>query len=113
MAPASAPGRATHAPEAASEIGRPPISPSRYIPAPVRRQVWERDGGRCTFVDGDGHRCGERPWLELDHIVPFARGGPSTADNLRIACRMHNQHAARRAFGAGFIAMRVHEARGG
>ena len=46
---------------------------SRYIPAPVRRAVWLRDGGCCSYVDPhSGRRCESRFLLELDHIVPFA-----------------------------------------
>lgn len=80
-------------------------------PGPVRRQVWDRDGARCTWTDERGRRCTETARLELDHIVPHARGGPDTADNLRVVCRAHNQHAARRAFGARMIAGRVEERR--
>jgi len=76
---------------------------SRYIPAPIRRAVWERDGGRCTFVSQDGHRCEERRLLEFDHIQPFALGGETTRENTRLRCRAHNQHEAERAFGAAFI----------
>ena len=68
----------------------------RQIPAHVRREVYQRDGGRCTFVGEHGHRCGSRAFLELDHVVPIARGGKSTADNLRLRCFRHNQLAARR-----------------
>ncbi|ACG72602.1 HNH nuclease [Anaeromyxobacter sp. K] len=70
-----------------------------HIPAHVRREVWERDGGRCTFVLPSGEACGSRRRLELDHVVPRARGGASTADNLRIRCRGHNLEEARRIFG--------------
>src|SRR6185503_5852690 len=30
---------------------------SRHVPREVARIVWERDGGQCTFVDGEGRRC--------------------------------------------------------
>jgi hypothetical protein len=40
---------------------------SRYIPAPVRRAVFERDGGQCSVVDEGGRRCTERRHLEF-HI---------------------------------------------
>ncbi|HET7497471.1 MAG TPA: hypothetical protein VFM00_04160 [Candidatus Eisenbacteria bacterium] len=76
---------------------------SRYIPARVRRAVWERDQGRCTFVTHAGHRCSARRLLEFDHIEPVARGGRSTVDGLRLRCRAHNQYAAERAFGAEFM----------
>ncbi|MFY3745859.1 HNH endonuclease [Anaeromyxobacter sp. Red801] len=74
-----------------------------HIPAHVRREVWERDGGRCTFVLASGERCGSTHQLELDHVVPVARGGASTADNLRIRCRGHNLAEARRVFGDALI----------
>ncbi|WP_242352221.1 HNH endonuclease [Anaeromyxobacter sp. SG64] len=57
------------------------------IPAIVRRAVWSRDGGRCAWVGPDGCRCNSRWKLELDHIQPAALAGPSTIDNLRLACR--------------------------
>ncbi len=63
----------------------------RYIPAEVRRSVFARDGGRCTFVDRQGRRCGSDWQLELDHIHPFSHGGSHHPDNLRILCRNHNQ----------------------
>ncbi|GAO05585.1 HNH endonuclease [Anaeromyxobacter sp. PSR-1] len=77
---------------------RRPSRPDR-IPAHVRREVWRRDGGRCTFVLPSGETCGSTHQLELDHIVPRARGGASTAENLRIRCKGHNLEEARRAFG--------------
>ena len=75
----------------------------RYIPASIRREVWERDQGRCTFVATTGHRCEAQATLEYDHIVPVARGGTSTAGNLRLLCRAHNQHVAEQIFGEGFM----------
>jgi 5-methylcytosine-specific restriction endonuclease McrA len=75
----------------------------RYIPAHVKRAVWERDGGRCTFVGDNGHRCGARRFLEFDHVVPVARGGEATVDGLRLRCRAHNQYEAERTFGASFM----------
>ncbi len=74
------------------------------------RAVAARDGERCTFIGDHGHRCESRAHLEYDHIVPVARGGPSTADNLRLRCRAHNQLEAERAFGAGFM-QRMREAK--
>ena len=71
----------------------------RHVPDAVRRAVWKRDGDRCAFTSADGHRCEERSQLELDHIVPVARGGRSTVANLRLLCRAHNQYLAEREFG--------------
>ena len=73
--------------------GRQPIS------AAVRREVWKRDEGRCTWRGPDGQRCGNTWRVELDHIRPAALGGPSTVENLRILCRSHNAVAAEQVFG--------------
>lgn len=72
---------------------------SRYIPAPVRRQVWIRDEGRCAFVGRMG-RCEETGFLEYHHVVAFALGGPTSADNLELRCRSHNQYEGALIFGA-------------
>ena len=81
----------------------------RYIPADVRRQVRNRDGGCCTYVSSTGQRCESRR-VEFDHIEPVARGGRSTVSNLRLLCRTHNHHAAERAYGAGFMETKRDEA---
>src|SRR5437660_3572068 len=47
----------------------------RHVPAHVKRVVWKRDAGRCTYVDDRGRRCAERKFLEYDHVEPVARGG--------------------------------------
>lgn len=66
----------------------------RHIPAEVRRTVWERDGGQCTFVSTTGVRCGSRRLVEFDHVDPVARGGEATVDGIRLRCRTHNQYEA-------------------
>jgi len=84
-------------------------SPSRRtgqreaIPAAVRRAVWERDGGRCSWPLDSGGCCGSMHRLELDHIVPWARFGGRTEDNLRLTCRSHNALAARQVFGTRWM----------
>jgi len=80
-----------------------PAHGTRHIPARVRRAVHERDGDRCTFVSSSGRRCEERRFLELDHVLPAARGGQATVANLRLRCRAHNQYEAERTYGAGFM----------
>lgn len=82
----------------------------RRIPAHVRRAVWTRDGGRCTFVARSGHRCGGRVLLEFDHVVPVARGGLATEENLRLRCRPHNQDAAKSVLGSKFMGRKRREA---
>jgi hypothetical protein len=70
-----------------------------HVPAAVKRAVWSRDDGKCQWPLDSGGICGSTLRLEIDHVVPRARGGPSTIDNCRLACRTHNQLAARQVYG--------------
>jgi hypothetical protein len=83
----------------------------RHVPNAIRQTVCERDGDRCTFTGPDGRRCGSEWHLELDHIVPLAKGGATTANNLRTLCRRHNQLEAKREFGTQHIVARTEQAR--
>ena len=67
-----------------------PLAPARYIPAAVRRAVYERDKGQCSYIDPNGRRC------EFDHRKPFGRGGDRSVNNLRLLCRAHNGYFAER-----------------
>jgi hypothetical protein len=80
-------------------------SPStpRTIPAHVKREIWSRDGGQCTFTNASGKRCTCRRGLEFDHIRPVAVGGDATAKNLRLLCHAHNQLEADRKLGKRFM----------
>jgi 5-methylcytosine-specific restriction endonuclease McrA len=62
---------------------------SRHIPKAIERAVRERDR-TCTF-EANGRRCGSTYFLQVDHIRPFSRGGPSTMENLRLLCGAHNR----------------------
>jgi HNH endonuclease len=78
---------------------RTPILPSRDVPRDVQRAASQRDGGQCGFVFKDGRRCAERTFLEFHHIVPYARGGLATVENISLRCRRHNQYEAQLVFG--------------
>jgi 5-methylcytosine-specific restriction endonuclease McrA len=73
--------------------------PRQAIPAAVKRAVWTRDGGRCSWPLDGGGVCGSTHRLEFDHIVPWARWGGETVDDLRVTCHTHNALAASAAFG--------------
>jgi RuvA, C-terminal domain len=77
----------------------------------TRRAVFERDGERCTFTDTEGHRCPATTWLELDHVVPRARGGTSEVGNLRVRCRAHNALHAEQTFGKEHVERKIRERR--
>jgi hypothetical protein len=73
---------------------------SRLVSVLVRRTVWERDKGRCSFRGTDGHVCGSRYQLEFDHWKAFSLGGEHTVANVRILCSAHNRYEAERVLGA-------------
>jgi len=70
-----------------------------YVPAAVRREVWQRDGGRCQWRLASGGICGSRLRVELDHVNLRCRGAKPVASELRVLCRFHNDLAAREALG--------------
>jgi 5-methylcytosine-specific restriction endonuclease McrA len=78
--------------------------PSRHIPAAIRREVWRRDGGRCTFRSRAGRKCGSVEFLEFHHRVPWACCREHTASNIGLRCRAHNQYEAELAFGSAPMA---------
>ena len=96
--PATTARSATSAPKAecARQRHAAPSQPQvrgRTIPAAVKRQVWERDGGCCSYVDrGSGRRCGSRHVVQMDHVRPFALGGSADPGNLRLLCAAHHRH---------------------
>ena len=70
-----------------------PCASGRAISAGVRQQVWQRDGGRCSYVDPQtGRRCNSTHLIEIDHIVPHAMGGGAGPGNLRLLCGAHHRH---------------------
>ena len=48
------------------------------------RLVFKRDEHCCSS-------CGSTEYLEIDHIIPLARGGSNELDNLQILCRSCNR----------------------
>ena len=83
------------------------VAGSRHVPADVKRAVWRRDLGRCAFTGTNGHRCGERAFLEFHHVQPYAVGGEPTVENVQLRCRRHNVYEASVYFGPlrGHVAM--------
>ena len=84
-----------------AEVKRPqkkprPAKPD-HVTAAVKRAVWARDEGKCQWPVDSGGICGSTTRLEIDHVVPRGRGGPSTVENCRLACKLcrsrHKAHA--------------------
>lgn len=63
-----------------------------HISADLRRQVTEDADHRCGYCLTDEALSGIP--LTLDHLVPVAAGGPTTRDNLWLACRPCNEFKA-------------------
>jgi 5-methylcytosine-specific restriction endonuclease McrA len=78
-----------------------------HIPNAVQREVATRDGLRCTYVSNGGCRCSARAFLQIHHEQPWANGGASVPDNLRLLCAVHNRLLAEHDFGAAHVAARV------
>lgn len=71
----------------AMAVRRPPsaaVMSREPIPAGLRFAVLRRDGFRCAYC-GRGEAEGVK--LHIDHLVPVARGGPTSIDNLVTACQ--------------------------
>jgi hypothetical protein len=65
-------------------IQRRTVNQRTPIPSDVKRAVWKRDGGKCV-------NCGSEVDLEYDHIIPVAKGGSSTVQNIQILCKTCNR----------------------
>lgn len=62
----------------------------RYVSCTKRIQVFCRDGFRCVL-------CGRSPAndpevvLQIDHIIPFSKGGTAEPENLQTLCKECNR----------------------
>jgi hypothetical protein len=70
---------------------------TRSIPSAIRHAVYFRDGGKCR-------NCRSAHAVEIDHIVPFSKGGSHDLYNLRLLCRACNQRHAIESFGSAKMA---------
>jgi 5-methylcytosine-specific restriction endonuclease McrA len=75
-------------------------SGTRAIPAKLKRAIWQRDQGQCSYIEPEsGKRCASKHALQYEHIKPFARGGKTTFENLKLLCPSHNKLTAIQAYG--------------
>ena len=80
-------------PTGAATLAAKPCASGRAISAGVRRQVRQRHGGRCSYVDPQtGRRCNSTHLIEIDHIVRHALGGGADPGYLRLLCGAHHRH---------------------
>jgi hypothetical protein len=72
---------------------------AKSVPKKLRRYVIQR-AQTCEYVDPvTKQRCNSTHNLQVDHIIPKAKGGTNQLSNLRCLCRQHNLHAAEQIFG--------------
>ena len=86
----------------------PSVTKTQGISRAVRRQVFARDGHRCTYTNKKGDRCPATARLELHHIVSPHHGGSNDADNLCVRCRPHNLWHAEQDFGKEYVRRKIH-----
>jgi hypothetical protein len=53
--------------------------------------IVNRDQNQCAGKNADGSRCENRRWLDFHHVIPRAKGGKDTIENLVTLCRGHHQ----------------------
>lgn len=54
------------------------------IPASLSRLVIQRAGERCEYCGLS--QAGQAATFHIDHVTPVTAGGPTTEDNLALAC---------------------------
>ncbi len=67
---------------------------SVYIPKALRRRVAEEAGYCCGYCLTRQVITGTP--MEVDHLFPSSLGGPTTEDNLWLACGLCNEHKGSR-----------------
>ena len=67
-----------------------PVRP--HIPSKIRHALYLRDHASCQ-------NCGSREAIQIDHILPFLRGGTNEISNLRLLCRSCNLRHAVETYG--------------
>lgn len=56
---------------------------ARKVAGEIGQVVMQRDGSKCVY-------CGAAEGLELDHVIPFSKGGATSIGNLVVSCMTCN-----------------------
>jgi uncharacterized CHY-type Zn-finger protein len=75
-----------------AEMEKSPAAPQVKSEAHAIREVWKRDNYQCV-------NCKSVHALETEHIIPQAKGGKSTIENMCVLCRSCNQRRAIEEYG--------------
>ncbi len=78
-----------------SEMLAARVDHPRYFSAPARQaalEAFEREGCFCAGVGRPRHRIDlETTRVEFDHILPYSKGGASSAMNIQVLCQECNR----------------------
>lgn len=67
------------------------LDPQRNFTKDIKDELYRRSP-RCAHVSDTGDRCSEFAYnkLEVDHILPWSKGGRTKLDNAQLLCKSHN-----------------------
>lgn len=88
-----------------AEMKTPKITKSaekaaRIAGSTLTHQLTNKEGYRCSFVDEEtGKRCVSKYKLEIDHAIPWSKGGSTELSNLRYLCNFHHRRVSFLQFG--------------
>ena len=74
------------------------LDPQRNFAKDVKDELYSRSSF-CTHIDDNGNHCTESNYskLEVDHIVPWSKGGRTILGNAQLLCKHHNTSKGNRA----------------
>lgn len=75
---------------------KPKNTARTYLPVKIRRELFSKADHCCEYIDPlTLRKCTSKYQLQVDHLVPVAKGGSDERTSLRILCRAHNNHAVK------------------
>jgi 5-methylcytosine-specific restriction endonuclease McrA len=90
------PSRSTAKPQWCCETPKKANKYRDAIPVADKIQVREKAQDQCEYVSPlTNKRCCSKHYLDIEHIIPIAKGGTNDLRNLRLFCRSHNALAAK------------------
>ena len=69
--------------ESKTNISEKLVTVRKTITEQERNTIYERDNYQCV-------QCGSTERLEIDHIIPFSKGGTTESSNLQTLCKTCN-----------------------
>jgi 5-methylcytosine-specific restriction endonuclease McrA len=69
------------------------------ISVETRNLVFQRDQGRCQYLQLNGKRCESTHYIDIHHRRPVSVGGDNSITNLITLCGEHHRHWHRWASG--------------